>query len=234
MTAVVLTTAHRAPTERVRASVLAPEVAAALSELSGSELLVSVDLAVRTGPGRLARLRARHGVRADRVTAVSTALNGVVEVASLDLHDWQPELARAVTVTAPAAVLPPPATDLLLPWDLLVGTGAARARHRPEVYDVLVARAVGSCRAGGRALDLAGCHDQLRRLHAATGRMRAVGVGPGGSRPRVGWVTWLLVADGWRALTPTVRDHRPMVRVEPRRPPDLALDAAGWLAAVRR
>ena len=49
MTAVVLTTADRVPTERVRASVLAPEVAAALSELSGSELLVSVDLAVRTG-----------------------------------------------------------------------------------------------------------------------------------------------------------------------------------------
>ena len=51
---------------------------------------------------------------------------------------------------------------------------------------MLVARAVGSCRADGRALDLAGCHDQLRRLHAATGRMRAVGVGPGRSRPRVG------------------------------------------------
>ncbi len=213
---------------------LAPEVAAALSELSGSELLVTVDLAVRRGPGRLARLRARHGVRAERVTAVSTALSGVVEIARLDLHDWQAELARAVTVTPSGADLPPPAPELLLPWDLLVGTGAARARHRPEVYDVLVARAVGSCRAGDRALDLAGCHDQLRRLHAATGRMRAVGVGPGGSRSRVGWVSWLLVADGWRALTPTVCDHRAMVRVEPRRPTDLAIDAARWLAAARR
>ncbi len=233
MTAVDLTTKGRVPAQRVRASVLAPEVAAALSELSGSELIVSVDLTVRRGPGRLARLRARHGVRGERVTAVSTALTGVVEVARLDLHDWQTELARAVTVTPSETGLPPPAPDLLLPWDLLVGTGAARARHRPEVYDVLVARAVGSCRAGGRALDLAGCHDQLRRLHAATGRMRAVGVGPGRTRPHVGWVSWLLVVDGWHALTPTVRDHRAMVRVEPRRPTDLAVDVAGWLAAVR-
>jgi hypothetical protein len=233
VTAVALTTKVRAPAERVRASVLAPQVAAALSELSGSELVVSIDLTVRRGPGRLARLRARHGVRGDRVTAVSTALTGVVEVARLDLHDWQAELARAVTVTPSETDLPPPDPGLLLPWDLLVGTGAARARHRPEVYDVLVARAVGSCRAGGRALDLVGCHDQLRRLHAATGRMRAVGVGPGGARPRVGWVSWLLVADGWLALTPTARDHRAMIRVEPRRPTDLAFDVAGWLAAVR-
>jgi hypothetical protein len=233
MTAIALTTAGRVPTERLRTSVLAPEVAAALSELSGSELTVSVDLAVRRGPGSAARLRARHGVRGERVTAVSTALNGVVEVARLDLHDWQAELARTVTVTPSGVGLPPPAPDLLLPWDLLVGTGSARARCRPEVYDVLVARGVRSCRAAGRPLDLAGCHDQVRRLHAATGRMRAVGVGPGGSRPRVGWVSWLLVADGWRALTPTVCDHRPMVHVEPRRPTDLALDVAGWLATVR-
>jgi hypothetical protein len=233
MTAVAATSSGRRPTQRMRASVLAPEVAAALAELAGSELLVTLDLAVRLGPGRVARLRARHGVRGEQVTAVSTALSGVVEIARLDLHAWQAELARAVAATPSGAGLPPPASDLLLPWDLLVGTGAARERHRLEVYDVLVARAVGSCRVGDRALDLAGCHDQLRRLHGATGRMRAVGVGPG-SRPRVGWVSWLLVADGWRALTPTARDRRPMVRVEPRRPTDLAVDAARWLAAVRR
>jgi hypothetical protein len=233
MTAVPLTTAGRVPAERLRTSVLAPEVTAALSELSGSELTVSVDLAVRRGPGSPVRLRARHGVRGEQVTAVSTTLSGVVEVARLDLDEWQAELARAVTVSPSGAGLAPPAPDLLLPWDLLVGTGAARARCRSEVYDVLVGRAVGSCRADGRTLDLAGCHDQLRRLYAATGRMRAVGVGPGRSRPRVGWVSWLLVADGWRALTPTVRDHRPMVHVEPRRPTDLALDVAGWLVAVR-
>ncbi len=203
------------------------------TQVSGGELLVTLDLAVRREPGPVARLHARHGVRGERVTTVSTAFAGAAEVAHVDLAGWPDELARAVTVHAPMVGAPPPAPDLLLPWDLLVGTGAARARHRPEVYDVLVARAVGSCRAGDRVLDLAGCHDQLHRVHAATGRLRAVGAGPG-SRPRVGWVSWLLLGGRWHALTPTVRDHRPMVRLEPRRPADLAVDAARWLAEVRR
>jgi len=44
----------------------------------------------------------------------------------------------------------------------------------------------------------------------------------------------VLLGAGWYALTPTVVDHRPMVRVEPRRPADLGRAAAVWLATVRR
>lgn len=230
---VASTEAARRLTHRRRASVLDPEVSAALAELSLSDLVVTLDLAVRRGPSGPARLHGLHGVRGDRVTAVSTAFTGVVELTRHDLARWQDELARAVTVSSPGAA-PPPRPGLLIPWDLLVGTAAARARHRPEVYDVLVARALGACHAGNRELDLAGCHEQLRRLHGSPGRLRVVGAGSSGTRRRIGWVSWLLFADGWHALTPTVRDHRPMVRLEPRDPADLASEAAVWLAEVRR
>ncbi len=102
------------------------------------------------------------------------------------------------------------------------------------MYDVLVARAVGGCRADGRDLDLAACREQLRRLHAATGRMRATGAGRRAQGRRFGLVSWLLLGEGWHALVPVTESAHATVRVEPRRPADLAAAAAVWLGAVRR
>jgi hypothetical protein len=166
------------------------------------------------------------------VTSVSASGTGVAEVSHLSLADWPAELAR--TVTLPFGAADAPAPDLVLPWELLVGSGAARARHRVDVYDVLVERAVGACHADGSVLDLAGCHEQLRRLHATAGRMRATGAGRRGHGRRLGLVSWLLLGQGWHALVPVTEKGRAMVRVEPRRPADLAVAAAAWLAAVRR
>jgi hypothetical protein len=58
-------------------------------------------------------------------------------------------------------------------------------------------------------------------------------------RRRLGWVSWLLYADGWRALTPYAGSgaggiRRAMVRIEPRRPIDLGLDVARWVSTVAR
>lgn len=203
----------------------------AASPLADGHLLVTVDV-VTSGAGRTARVRVQHGIRGDRVTSVAASGTGVAEVSHLSLAEWPAELARTVTLPFGAADAPTP--DLVLPWELLVGSGAARARHRPDVYDVLVARAVGACRADGRVLDLAGCHEQLRRLHAAAGRMRATGAGRRGHRQRLGLASWVLLGRGWHALVPVTEEGRAMVRVEPRRPADLATAAAAWLAAVRR
>ncbi len=196
------------------------------------DLLVTVDLVTRA-ERHLTHLRAQHGVRDDHVTAVSRVGGGAVTIAHLDLAGWPAELARTVTV-APLPTEPRPvAAGLLLPWDLLVATAAARERRRPEVYDVLVARAVGWCRAGDRVLGPAGCHEQLQLLHDARGRMRATGAGRGVRGRRLGLASWVLVGGGWHALVPTRVRGRAMVRVEPRRPTDLAAEAARWLAAVR-
>jgi hypothetical protein len=197
------------------------------------DLLVTVDVAVRTSGGML-HLRAQHGVRGDRVTAVTQVGAAAVEIDHLDLGGWAAELARTVTVEPSRTAGSAPAAGLVLPWELLVGTGAALARHRPDVYDALVARAGGSCLADGRVLGLADRHEQLRRLHAATGRMRATGAGVGARGRHLGLAGWVHLAGRWFALVPAADGGRAMVRVEPRRPADLATEAARWLRTVRR
>jgi hypothetical protein len=229
------------PTTRVRGALGSREVATAWSGLSACTLLVDLDLVVRRASGTTARLHARHGLCDGVVTALSTALTGEVEVARFDVEQWQQELARCVLVTPPERCPAPPARILELPWDLLVATGAALARHRPDVYDELVARAIGCVRADGQVLDAAGSREQIRRVHhAAVGRLRMVGADLAASaRRRLGWVSWLMFADGWRALMPYAGQEvggadRAMVRVEPRRPADLGIVVAGWVTASRR
>jgi hypothetical protein len=199
-------------------------------------LLVDVDVVVRRDHGE-ERLRARHAWCGNIVHAVSTSGAAEVETAAFDVADWQEELAGICRVPASPAICPPPAPDLEIPWELVVGTGDALGRHRPDLYDVLVARAEGAVSAAGRPLDLAAVHAQVLRLHhAVVGRLRCTGSVP--SSRRVGWVSWLRYADGWRALTPYAGDAtgvaRPMVRLEARSPGDLAHDVARWATAVAR
>ena len=63
--------------------------------------------------------------------------------------------------------------------------------------------------------------------------MRTVvsGVGPTGTR-KVGWVSWVLFPDGWRALTPHTRDHRARVRVHPVEPLRLGVEVARLVTLV--
>ena len=57
--------------------------------------------------------------------------------------------------------------------------------------------------------------------------------GVGATRIRkVGWVSWVLFPDGWRALTPHTRDHRALVRVHPVEPRRLGVEVARLVALV--
>ena len=192
--------------------------------MNSALLVVDVDRAVRRGRTST-RLRARYAVLGDdgSVHAV-TALDGEPEARRLTLPDWRHELDRLCRVpgydeSSTQGELPD------LPWDLLVGTGRALTEHRPDVYDELLGRADPRLR------------EPLRRLHGSTiGRLRVVGTQP--VRRRVTWVSWVLCADGWRALTPYVA-HGPvsptrMVRIEPRRPEDLAVELARWAVGAGR
>jgi hypothetical protein len=187
-----------------------------------ADLCVDLDVTVRQGRSDT-RLHARHELRGATVRVRTTA-GGDVEDIHVGTGRWRAELARACRVRIPDDAPTPPADGVVLPWDLVVGTGAALAAHRTDLYDELVGRAD------------AVLHEPLRRVHRAAGRLRAVGTLP--ARARVGWVTWVLFADGWHALTPYVDGGpvaaRPMLRVERRRPDDLARDVARWAAAMSR
>jgi hypothetical protein len=197
-------------------------------------LLVDVDVVIRRDHGD-ERLHTRHALCGPMVHAVASTGSAWIDSSTFEAADWQREIARTCRTAAAPAACPPPMPALEVPWDLLLGTGAALARHRADLYDVLVARAAGDVTALGRPLALAVVHTQVFRLHrAVVGRLRCTGSVP--SARRVGWVSWLLYADGWRALTPYAgarSDGRPcpMVRIEPRTPDDLGYEVAGWAVA---
>lgn len=186
------------------------------------DLRVDLDVAVRRGWCE-ARLHARHELTGSTVRAVASA-GRRVEDTRFGVRDWGAELARACRVPIPDDAGDPAPDGAALPWDLVVGTGAALAGQRRDVSDELVARAD------------AGLHEPLRRLHRAVGRLRAVGTVP--LSRRIGWVAWMLFADGWCALTPYVDPGpcgpRPMIRLEHRDPEDLVHEVARWAAEVSR
>ena len=183
-----------------------------------AELLVRIDRAV----GDRHRTRRTHVVHALRGSTVAIAreeAQGVV-TGRVAVATWPHELAALCDVPVPGHAPTPPGDGPDLPWEILVGSGRALADGRADLYDELVARADDPVRA------------QLGLLHRGTlGRLRVVGVIP--SRRRVGWLSWVLVADGWRALTPYAASGVAMVRLERRRRDDLATEVARWAATAR-
>ncbi len=187
--------------------------------MSAADLVVDLELAVRRGR-TVEHRRARHALRGHSVHVLESHQGGV-RARWVDVGAWPGELADACRVSAPDDRATPPDDGALIPWDLVVGGGAALAADRPDLYAELTAQTDD------------GARDQLGRLHRATlGRLRAVGLVPG--RRRIGWVSWVLVPGGWCSLTPCHSDRRDraraMVRLERRSPDDLARDVARWAA----
>lgn len=192
--------------------------------MSSVDLVVDVERAVSGSGAGADRTRERHVV-AGRTVYVGVAGAGGHTTRRCALRDWPAELEKVCRPSGGRPSAPSDTHEPDLPWDLLVATGRALVEHRPDLYDELVARARPELR------------PVLHRLHQqTTGRLRVVGTLP--ARRRVGWVSWVLLPGGWRALTPYVAraDGRPraMVRLEPRAPEDLAREVARWTAEARR
>jgi len=176
------------------------------------------------GPGR-AWLRCRHGLRGDRVASTAWA-GGQVEVAAYGVEHWQAELARAATVPPSTEATPPPDPRVEVSLEALLGAGEALRSGRGDILDELVRRAAHP--------DPPGLRDQLVRLHtAATGRLLATVATRGTGTTRLGWVSWLLFADGWRSLAPVRREGRPVVQIGPATPTDLGPQVAALVTIVR-
>jgi hypothetical protein len=195
--------------------------------LDRPEVTCDIDVTVRReGTGRgWVQLHSGQALRGDTVAAVSSA-GGRVEVAWWGLDEWHIQLARAATVRLPEAAEPPPPPEFEVPLDVLLATGEAIRTHRPELLDELARRAGSD--------DPAGARDRLVRLHTAVvGRLLATVAARDGDDRRVGWVSWLLFADGWRALTPTQAGGRPTVRVDPVEPSGLGPQVARLVTVAR-
>lgn len=192
------------------------------------DLIVALEVVVRHGQ-TVEHRRAVHSLHGRSVRLVET-VGGEERRRTVDIGAWGTWLAGICTALAVPEDGPPRShTGLLLPWDVVVGTGAALAAGRQDLYAELVGRLEPPAR------------EELGRLHRLTrGRLRAVATMP--ERHRVGWVAWVLLVDGWRALTPCTSTEpstgpghvRAMLRLDPRQPGDLAHDVARWMAGATR
>ena len=209
------------------------ELAAALAVFATPEVAVRLDLGVRRpeAPRGVARFTGWHHHRAGRVTALSTCGGPEVELAWFADDHWPRELEHLVTV--PADHGPAPDTDLTLPFELLLGSAAAVRQQRPPVLAELLARhpMSGPDRTPLRATAAA---EQVRLLHTVErGRLRVTVVGRGEGARTLGLVTWVLYADGWRALVPATADGVAVVHVVSTDPGALGATVARLVAGAR-
>jgi hypothetical protein len=190
------------------------------------DLLLDLEVAVRRDHA-VEHRRAVHSLNGRSVHLLET-LGRQMRTRTIDVRAWRSELAAVCKVVAPMGGEPSPSDGVLLPWDLVVGSGAAIAAGRADLYSELVGREDASLR------------EEVGRLHRSTrGRLRAVATMP--ERHQVAWVAWVLLTDGWRALTPCTADPpggqdgvRAMVRLDRRDPADLSHDVARWAARATR
>jgi hypothetical protein len=183
-----------------------------------SDLVVRLELAVLR-PHGIERRRARHVLRGRsvHVTESDGQMDAEPVRRTVDIGVWRDEIATACVVDVPPDGPAFPRDGVLLPWDLLVASGTGPHRGRADVEAELRARAG----------PFADAYDTL--LRATQGRLRAVGT----ARGRVGWVSWVLGAEGWLALSPCTDvgpfGARAMVRLDRRQPGDLSRDVAHWM-----
>ncbi len=194
---------------------------------------VAVDLDVAAGG---ARARSWHRQRDGAVASLATADGLVFELAWFPVDRWPDELARAAV---PPEDLEPRASrvpgHLTLPYALADAAAEAARSHRTDLLSVLVAEHTGRTRyADGRTLpDLEAVAVLGALAEESRGRLRAlIAEVSGSSTTVVGVVSWVLLADGWRALRPRHVDGVDRVEVAAVTPRDLAADLAPVLAEV--
>jgi hypothetical protein len=182
--------------------------------------------------------KAWHREAAGAVATLATVDGIVFELAWFDAPQWPAELSR-VAVTpedvAPGTSVVPPHLDL--PFDLASAAGEALRTGRSDLLPVLVAQHSGRVVDGdGAALTDVEVQALLSGLYVETrGRIRALVTDvSAGETAVVGVVSWVLLADGWRALRPHHSGDEPRVELRRVDPVDLATELAPVLAEVTR
>ncbi|MBZ5739019.1 ESX secretion-associated protein EspG [Nocardioides mangrovi] len=195
---------------------------------------VALDLDISAGG---ARVRAWHRQRDGAVATLATADGIVFELAWFASERWGDELARVAAIPAEMVGRASAVPEVDLPYELLDAAGEASRTGRTDLLPVLVADHSSQVRdSDGRPLrDL----DVLTLLGGLTtecrGRLRALVADVSvESTTLVGVVSWVLLADGWRALRPHRADGVDRVTVAPVSPEALAVELAPVLAEVVR
>jgi hypothetical protein len=177
--------------------------------------------------------------QAGRAVATLSTVDGIVfELAWFPTASWPAELGRVAEVpediTLHESTVP---AHVDLPYELADAAGEALHSSRADLVDLLAARHAGEVHdAEGAPLSEVETGQVLAALtFEARGRLRVLAADVSGDETSVvGVVSWLLLADGWRALTPHRTDGTPRVAVRAVEPGDLATHLAPVLAEVTR
>jgi len=182
------------------------------------------------------RVKAWHRQAGPAVATLATADGIVFELAWFPTDQWPQELARVAAVPDDLSLHHSAVPALVdLPYELADAAAEAVRSGRPDLVPVLVAQHSGA------ALDATGAPyadaDVATALAALStehrGRLRALVADVSGSESTlVGVLSWVLLADGWRALRPHQREGVHRVEVRRVEPGDLAPDLAPVLAEV--
>ena len=209
-------------------------LAGALGLLATPAVAVDLDVVVDG-----AQARTWHRESGGAVATLATVDGVVFELAWFPVTSWAAELARAAKLPLGLSLHGTTLPDVVdLPFELLDAAGEAVRSGRADLLPVLAARHAGSVVDGdGRPVSEVDLASMLSALVIdLRGRLRALGAGvSGGQTQLVGVVSWVLLADGWRALRPHHRSGAgdgPRVEVRRVAADDLAHDLAFVLAEV--
>ena len=182
--------------------------------------------------------KAWHRQAGDAVATLSTVDGIVFELAWFHTGSWPSELGRVAVIPEDLSRHESGVPDRVdLPFELADAAAEALRSSRAELVSVLASRHAGEVLDGdGAPLTDADAGRVLAALGSeARGRLRVLAADVSGPETSVvGVVSWVLVADGWRALTPHQADGASRVDVRRVEPDDLAADLAPVLAEVTR
>ena len=204
-------------------------LAGALGLLATPTVAVDLDVVVDG-----VRARAWHREAGGAVATLATVDGVVFELAWFAATAWADELARTAMLPSEPTLRGTTLPDAIdLPFELVDAAAEAVRSGRSDLLPVLAARHAGSAvDADGAPIGDVDLASMLSALVIDTrGRLRALGADVSGNDTRlVGVVSWVLLADGWRALRPHRRDDDDRVEVRRVEPHELAADLAFVLA----
>ena len=212
---------------------LAEGPAGALGLLATPRLALDVDLAV----GRT-RAKAWHRSAGGALATLSTIDGIVFELTWCATEHWPAEIARIPVLPEEVRLHPTILPDsLCLPYELVDAAGEAVQSGRSDLLPVLASHHAGRVQDDtGRPLSEVELTAALAAVVIdARGRLRVLAADVSGEETtEVGVVSWVLLADGWRALRPQAGVEHPLVELRAVRPGDLAVELAGVLVEVAR
>lgn len=182
--------------------------------------------------------KAWHRQSGDAVATLATVDGIVFELAWFANAHWPAELARVAVVPEDLSLRDSVVPDEVdLPYELVDAAVEAVAASRNDLLPVLASQHAQAARdADGRAVGDTELVAILTALVGETrGRLRGMVADVSSETTTVvGVVSWVLLADGWRALCPHLEDEVLRVRVQRVDAVDLAPHLAPVLAEVTR